>query len=76
MDILDDTGVSKLSAKVYFKMNSSFKQIDRRGDLNVCFVWCLTEAASYIRHARGENYRHEGFCLFQYILSSSVSLIC
>jgi len=27
MDILDDTGVSKLSAKVYLKVNYSFKKI-------------------------------------------------
>jgi len=27
MDILDDMGVSKLSAKVFFKVNYSFKRV-------------------------------------------------
>jgi len=28
MDILDDMGVSKLSAKVFFKLNYSFKPVN------------------------------------------------
>jgi len=31
MDILDDMGVSKLSAKVFFKVNYSFKKYTKAG---------------------------------------------
>jgi len=36
MDILDDMGVSKLSAKVFFKVNYSF---------NVYSMWCFQYAS-------------------------------
>jgi len=37
MDILDDMRVSKLSAKVFFKVSYSF---------NICQLWCSTNRHS------------------------------
>jgi len=39
MDILDDMGVSRLSAKVFLKVNYSFKLNELR--VNLCFHYCF-----------------------------------
>jgi len=42
MDILDDMGVSKLSAKVFSKVNYSFKLVLDWNACLCCFYWKAT----------------------------------
>jgi len=47
MDILDDMGVSKLSAKVFSKVNNSFKHVKKRYCMSFCYFYCSFFAQSY-----------------------------
>jgi len=46
MDILDDMGASKLSAKVFLKVNYFFKY------LSSCCIWRCSKSVTYLFHLR------------------------
>jgi len=48
MDILDDTGVSKLSAKVFSKVNYSFK-VTKKSKQTILFFLCVEYCSIYYK---------------------------
>jgi len=58
MDILDDMGVSKLSAKVFFKVNYSFNNIFRIQDsfiLDFMFIKKLISSFKFEKYLKYRN---------------------